>query len=100
MISGPSEDDVRLVEKEILGACHAAYPQALRSWEADSLWSRVTEITRDDRPYALGGQKAFYLALGRLEKRGCIAVNRGGGGMFEAHITPEGIGELEAMKDG
>ncbi len=99
MDSNQTEEQIQEVEKEILEACQAIHPEALRSWEADLLWSRVGAITRDDRPYALGGQLAFFEALDRLRRRGCVAVNRGAGGMFEARITPDGISELEIMKN-
>lgn len=98
MASSFQEQHLRVVQKEILTACRAVYPKALRSWEADSLWARVRDITKDERHYALGGQQAFYEALNGLESSGWIDVNRGTAGMFEASITQRGISELENME--
>jgi hypothetical protein len=94
------EEQIRRLEKEILQACEAVHPHPLQSREAESLWSRVQAMTRDERPYQLGGQQAFYEALDRLSERGCLTVNRGAGGMFEASITPEGAAELKVMEGG
>lgn len=84
---------VRL-EREILKACYEVFPDELHSAEASTLWQRVAEITGDTVHYALGGQRLFYEALGRLSGRGSIAVQRGTAGMFAAKITEAGIEEL------
>ncbi len=99
MARNSSEEQTLQIEKEILEACRTVHPEALRSWEAHSLWSRVMAITGDERPYGLGGQQTLYEALDRLSGRGYITVDRGLGGMFGARITHKGISELEHMTD-